>query len=84
MFVHPVARFLGFEGMADGVAVLDDVLAGGKVFQGELVSGGDVFVQRDFLSVHDDFLAGGQGGDSYGHIVSRVDFQVFGFHIISN
>ena len=74
VLVHPVALLACLAGMPDGVAVFDDVLSTGQVFQRKLVAGRDVFVQRNALSFDVYLLACRQGKDGYGNIVCRIDF----------
>ena len=57
MLVYPVALLLRLAGVADGVAVLDDVFALGKVLQRKLVSCGNVLFQSDFMTFDDELYA---------------------------
>lgn len=43
--------------MADGVAILDDVLALGEIFQCHLMAGGHVFFQSDDMTIYRDGFA---------------------------
>ena len=56
-FIDPASLFHGSHGMADGVTILDDILALGEIFQCHLMAGRHVFLQRDGMTVYRDGLA---------------------------
>ena len=62
--------------VADGITVLDDVLALGDVAQGELMTAGDGLAQGDLHAVDVERLAGPKVvGEGHGDVVRGVDFQ---------
>ena len=81
VFVHPVALSAGFAGMPDGVSVFDDVFTFGQILQCEFMTGRDIFVQGNFLSVYIYFFTCRQRCNGYRYIVCRIDFQELCFHV---
>ena len=75
ILVHPTAGFLCLAGMADGEAVLDDVLAFSEVFDSYLVSGRHIFQYGDLLAVHLNNSTCRLRLYGYNHIIGRVNFQ---------
>ena len=74
LLVNPMSLFYGHQRVSDGVTVFDYLVAFGKIFQRDFVSGGDVFGHGDGHAVHGDGFAGLEFRYGYGHIVGRVDF----------
>ena len=70
--------------MADGVSVFNDVFAFLKVFQCKFVSGKNILIQGDFLSVHREFFTSRKCCDSHCNIVGRIDFQVLCLHLLNS
>ena len=77
VFIHPVPLLLRFPGVADGISVFNDVFAFRKIFQCEFVSGRNILVQGDSLSVHREFFTGRECCDSHCNIVGRLIFRYF-------
>ena len=66
----------GLGGVADGITVLDDILALGDVAQSELVTAGDGLAQGDAHAVDVERFAGLQiVGEGHGDVVRGIDFQ---------
>ena len=65
----------GVTSMADGEAVLDDVLAFGKVLECALVTCGNVGNKGNLLTVNIDNCAFLQRLECYENVVGRIDFQ---------
>lgn len=67
------------EGVADGEAVLDDVLAFGMVLEGAFVAGWDVGEEGEGVAVDVELHAFGEGLEGYEDGVGGVDAEVL-FH----
>ena len=62
-------------GRPDGEAVLDDVFALGNGLQSHFMPGRDILADRKGLAACRDDAALGNGVDSYGDIIMRVDLE---------
>ena len=65
----------GFCRVTDGKAVFDDVLPFRDIPDRDLVSGGNVLPGREVHSRKIDFVSGGQGLQSYRHVVRGMNAQ---------
>ena len=75
VLVHPVAGLHVLTGVADGVAVLDDVLTLFDVLDQHFMSCRGVLVHCDLLAVYLYDVALLLGGQTYYDRVSWIDFQ---------
>lgn len=77
VFVHPVALSAGFAGMPDGVSVFDDVFTFGQILQCEFMTGRDIFVQGNFLSVYIYFSPADSGAMATATLSAGLIFKNF-------